>query len=354
MYQEKVPTVIIIGAGPGGLTLYHSLIKNKDKKEFNVKIFERESGPKVQWGKKLVRYVETNEGVWVNFEDGSQEFCDILVDASGVNSPVRKQKLPELQINDIGATYVVANIVVPKHLMDRLTKTSGNSLVQKTLGLNGDATLIAFRLISIEQEQNYENKNNSDELHYRTTIAYFYSSELDNDETEKIKVDDNNPASVVEHVKNMIRKLRPENEMTNILLELWDLAPKAVPKESENYPFKTYNPIQRRQIRDINPLTINSWTSSRVTLIGDAAHAMSPLLGLGTTHAIQDAEALSQALFNYSPENYISCIKEYENKIDATINHITPVGYFGLIIRNSVLKTTNFLMKVRDLVMNII
>ncbi|PKY42842.1 FAD/NAD(P)-binding domain-containing protein [Rhizophagus irregularis] len=397
MYQEKVPTVIIIGAGPGGLTLYHSLIKNKDKKEFNVKIFERESGPKDRWqgyhvgftshgfrslmncipssvalnlpkaipnpvpdvehhgvsandheGNLLlrppfkqfkniyeiaeipdrflsmrqrialseslqnnllqgqvtpffdVRYVETNEGVWVNFEDGSQEFCDILVDASGVNSPVRKQKLPELQINDIGATYVVANIVVPKHLMDRLTKTNGNSLVQKTLGLNGDATLIAFRLISIEQEQNYKNKNNSDELHYRTTIAYFYSSELDNDETEKIKVDDNNPASVVEHVKNMIRKLRPENEMTNILLELWDLAPKAVPKESENYPFKTYNPIQRRQIRDINPLTINSWTSSRVTLIGDAAHAMSPLLGLGTTHAIQDAEALSQALLNYS------------------------------------------------------
>ena len=45
MQQGKVPTVIIIGAGLGGLALYHSLIKNKDKKEFNVKIFERESGP---------------------------------------------------------------------------------------------------------------------------------------------------------------------------------------------------------------------------------------------------------------------------------------------------------------------
>jgi cation diffusion facilitator CzcD-associated flavoprotein CzcO len=45
MQQGKVPTVIIIGAGLGGLTLYHSFIKNKDKKEFNVKIFERESSP---------------------------------------------------------------------------------------------------------------------------------------------------------------------------------------------------------------------------------------------------------------------------------------------------------------------
>ena len=43
--QEKIPTVIIIGAGLGGLSFYHALIKNKDKKEFNVKIFERESGP---------------------------------------------------------------------------------------------------------------------------------------------------------------------------------------------------------------------------------------------------------------------------------------------------------------------
>jgi cation diffusion facilitator CzcD-associated flavoprotein CzcO len=46
MQQGKIPTVIIIGAGPGGLALYHSLIKNKNKKEFNVKIFDRESSPK--------------------------------------------------------------------------------------------------------------------------------------------------------------------------------------------------------------------------------------------------------------------------------------------------------------------
>jgi cation diffusion facilitator CzcD-associated flavoprotein CzcO len=46
MQQEKIPTVIIIGAGPAGLTLYHALMKNRDKKEFNVKIFERESGIK--------------------------------------------------------------------------------------------------------------------------------------------------------------------------------------------------------------------------------------------------------------------------------------------------------------------
>ncbi len=46
MQHVKIPKIIIVGAGPGGLTLYHALIKNKDKKEFDVKIFERDSGPK--------------------------------------------------------------------------------------------------------------------------------------------------------------------------------------------------------------------------------------------------------------------------------------------------------------------
>ncbi|CAB4475695.1 unnamed protein product [Rhizophagus irregularis] len=41
--RQKISTIITIGAGLGGLPLYHTLIKNKDKKEFNIKIFKRES-----------------------------------------------------------------------------------------------------------------------------------------------------------------------------------------------------------------------------------------------------------------------------------------------------------------------
>ncbi|CAB4409572.1 unnamed protein product [Rhizophagus irregularis] len=241
IYIAIFPTVIIIGAGLGGLTFYHALIKNKDKKEFNVKIFERESGPQdrwqgyhiginnygarslincipssiasnlpkatpnpipnleyhgfsladhtgslllrppskqvkdiyevanlttsfsiiityrnrlrdvllenvpVQWGKKCIGYEETNDGVWVLFEDGSKEFCDILVGADGVNSPVRKQKLPELQIFDYGVTMIITDVAAPKNLLDRLIKLNGN------------------------EQENFENKN---ETYYRATIAY--------------------------------------------------------------------------------------------------------------------------------------------------------------------------------------
>ncbi|CAG8664626.1 9055_t:CDS:1, partial [Funneliformis mosseae] len=46
MQRAKIPKVIIISAGSGELALYHALIKNKDKKEFDVKIFKQESSLK--------------------------------------------------------------------------------------------------------------------------------------------------------------------------------------------------------------------------------------------------------------------------------------------------------------------
>ncbi|CAG8562530.1 94_t:CDS:2 [Funneliformis mosseae] len=452
MQQGKIPTVIIIGAGPGGLSLYHALMKNKDKKEFNVKIFERETSPKdrwqgyniglnprgvrsllscippsvasnlpkaipnpipnvefhgitiadhqgnvmfrpptkqvkevyelskitdefcaiigyrdrlrdvlldgvpVQWGKKCIGFEETENAVWAIFEDGSRESSDILIGADGINSPVRKQKVPELQIFDYGVTYISSDIPVKKSLVDRLMKTHGDGLFQKSLGIHGDWTFNVFRLVPIEQDPNYKNKDDFNEPHYRVTISYAYPSKIDTKESDGKHVDDNDPTSVIKHVKQLIRKFRPDCEMTDVLLELWDLVPKTDPNDPEKYPFKTYNPVTRRKLRDVDPLSVNSWKSSRVTLLGDAAHAMSPVLGLGTNNAIEDAYVLSQALINYSSENYISCIQEYEKEMlkrtsadvlksrSNALRISSPVGYFGLICRNSIFKALNIFM----------
>ncbi|UZO03940.1 uncharacterized protein OCT59_024340 [Rhizophagus irregularis] len=173
-------------------------------------------GVPVQWNKKCIKYVETQEGVWVFFED------------------VRKQKLPELQIVDYGITHVSADVTIPQHLMDKANKIHGNLLVHKTLGTKGDSTLILTRLIPIKQEQNDEKS----EPHYRVTLVYFYPSELDNVDI------DNDPASVIEHVKRLIRTLRSDCELTDLLIKLWDLAPKTIPNDPIKFPFKTYNPVQ--------------------------------------------------------------------------------------------------------------
>jgi 2-polyprenyl-6-methoxyphenol hydroxylase-like FAD-dependent oxidoreductase len=265
---------------------------------------------------------------------------------------VRKQKLPELQIFDYGLTMIIADVAAPKNLLNRLIELCGNGIFQQSLGLNGDATATIYRLIPIEQE-NDENKNESC---YRTTIFFEYPTKLDDVENNKIEVDDNDPESVVDHVKYMIRKLRPECELTNIILELWDL----VPKTTKKYPSKTYNLIRRRKMQDIDPLSVNTWKSNRITLLGDAVHSTSPVLALGANNAIQDAEVLSQALLNYSPESYISCIKEYENEMlkrnsadvlnsrFVELRQTSPVGYIGSIFRNNFIRFTNIIMNFFD------
>jgi 2-polyprenyl-6-methoxyphenol hydroxylase-like FAD-dependent oxidoreductase len=184
-------------------------------------------------------------------------------------------------------------------------------------------------------------------------------------ESDKVKVDDNDPASVIENVKRLIRKLRPDCELTDLLLELWDLAPKTVPNDPIMFPFKTYNPVQRRMMRDIDPLSIKSWSSSRVVLLGDAAHAMSPILGLGANNAIQDADKLSQALLKYT-DNNISFIKEYEKEMlkrtsadvlrsrTVTFKISMPVGPFGVIIRDNILKFINAMMNFYSFADNLI
>ncbi|PKB94828.1 hypothetical protein RhiirA5_437963, partial [Rhizophagus irregularis] len=211
MQQEKIPT-IISGAGLGGLSLYHALIKNKDKKEFNVKIFERETSPTAglsyYGARSLLNCVPSS--IASNLPKAiPNPIPDVETHGITITDQIGNyEKLPELQIVDYGITHVSANVSVPQHLMDKANKIQENFLVRKTLGTKEDSTLMMTRLIPIKQEQNDEKS----EPHYRVTLVYSYPFELDNVdvESDKVKVDDNDPASVIEHVKRLIRTLRPD------------------------------------------------------------------------------------------------------------------------------------------------
>ena len=50
----------------------------------------------------------------------------------------------------------------------------------------------------------------------------------------------------------------------------------------QNYPYKTFHPLRRRPLRDIDPGTVDQWETTRVTLLGDAVHAMNPWFGIGS------------------------------------------------------------------------
>lgn len=65
------------------------------------------------------------------------------------------------------------------------------------------------------------------------------------------------------------------------------------------------------------PLT--TWVSGRVTLLGDACHAMTPFLGQGAAMAIEDACVLARCLGEGSPANPAEALATYElNRLERT------------------------------------
>jgi len=68
--------------------------------------------------------------------------------------------------------------------------------------------------------------------------------------------------------------------------------------------------ILRNDCYDIRPLRV--WGSGRVTLLGDAAHAMTPNLGQGACQALEDAVALGRCLTQ--PADVERAFRQYESE----------------------------------------
>ncbi|CAG8604883.1 11415_t:CDS:2 [Funneliformis mosseae] len=249
MRQGNVPTVIINRAGPGGLTLYHDLMKNKIKKEFNVKIFNV----------KLV--------------------LSRLKPSIAIINPIPNAEFHGITIAD--------------HL--------GNFM---------------FKPPNKQVKEVYELSKITDEY----CALIFYRDRLRNVLLEDVPV------------------------QWGELVLLND------PNDPEKYLFKTYNPFKRRNCEILTHCPLNLGKVVELHYLEKLAHAMSPVLGLGTNNAIEDAYVLSQALINYSSENYIFCIQEYEkemlkrtsayvlNSRSNALRISTPVGYFYLIIEIVILR----------------
>ncbi|CAG8441900.1 4861_t:CDS:2 [Scutellospora calospora] len=255
----------------------------------------------VQWGKKCIRYEETDEGVCAIFEDGSREFGNLLVGADGINSPIRMQKMPNLQVKDSGVSYVVTDVYPTKKLANQLISICGNCIAQESIGQKGDNHITLMRLIPIKSEL----ENREDQIYYRFTLMYC--------------------------------------ELTDTLLELWSLVPTDTPESMAKTPFKMSIYPKIRQMIDIDPLSVTSWETSRVILLGNSV-------------TFQDIESLTNELLRYESDGWKVCIQRYEQEMRARSSKISlkstsmllltikEYGYFGIIVRNLIYKVFNVLI----------
>lgn len=67
---------------------------------------------------------------------------------------------------------------------------------------------------------------------------------------------------------------------------------------------------KRWALYDRSPL--ERWTSGRISLLGDSAHAMLPFFGQGAAQAVEDAAVLAECLRDVGPESVPKALQRYE------------------------------------------
>jgi len=103
-------------------------------------------------------------------------------------------------------------------------------------------------------------------------------------------------------------------------------------------------PILRHDIYDRKP--VKRWGLGRVTLLGDAAHPMTPDLGQGACQAIEDSVVLAECL--HRVEDPVAALREYERRRWRRVSGIMKRSSFQAWIGH---RTSPLVCQVRDFLM---
>lgn len=223
----------------------------------------------VEFGKEFSTYEITPSGVTVRFSDGSEAQGPILVGADGASSRVRKQFLPQLKLVDTEGRFFYGKSTLTPELADTFNENclKGMAVVQDRTG-DVPTTLL---LEPVRFKNNEFRKDLPDDYIYWVLLA-----------------------------RKGVHGI-PDAQLLN--LSNHDSA--ALAKKLTAHWHTSFQPLFAHQdvaqtslLRIISaPPDIPIWQpSNRVTLIGDAAHVMSPTAGIGATTALRDAAMLVQVL----------------------------------------------------------
>jgi 2-polyprenyl-6-methoxyphenol hydroxylase-like FAD-dependent oxidoreductase len=231
-------------------------------------------GDALAFGRELSGFDELPGGVRLRFADGSAADADVLVGADGVSSRVRRQYLTQARVTDTGARCLYGKTLlddetlalVPPTVLDGFTAVIGGGVVGMASALvrfGERPESAASRLcpdVPVSPVADY--------LMWAVTAP-----------GERFGVPDDQllglaPADLHALARKAITGWHPN------LRALVDRAPVA---ETFVVRVSTSEPVP-------------AWPASRVTLLGDAIHAMSPAGGSGANTALTDALVLCREL----------------------------------------------------------
>ncbi|MEU8088685.1 FAD-dependent monooxygenase [Micromonospora sp. NPDC049101] len=249
-------------------------------------------GDRIHYCHELTGYDQDPDGVTLRFADGSTTRADVLVGADGVGSAVRRVLLPHARQVDTGTRIIygktplddAARQLVPSALYDGFTAIVGGHV-----GLA--AGLVEFRRRPVDAAAAIAPD-------VRLSPAGDYLMWALSARRDRLPVSDGNLAEADAATLHSVacRAIRSWHPDLRALLGA------AAVRETF-------------LVRVRSSQRVPAWIPSRVTLLGDAIHTMSPAGGSGANTALMDAAQLCDALTGGS--DLVAAIGEYEERMRA-------------------------------------
>ena len=225
-------------------------------------------GDHVHLGRAATGYTELGDGVRLHLADGSSVDGDVLVGADGIHSPIRAQRLPEVEVIPGGieglGLYGRSALVpdLPEVLYDGFVIATNHRGGMMALGAYNPRTPVAEAAARIAPDIAI------DPVEPYMMVSGSVASGFD--ET---------PAGMKAAMRAAAEGWHP-----------------ALVGVVERIDADTLFAISFGRLDPAPP-----WEPSRVTLLGDAIHAMLPTLGQGANMALKDAAVLCAALNDDDP-----------------------------------------------------
>jgi 2-polyprenyl-6-methoxyphenol hydroxylase-like FAD-dependent oxidoreductase len=225
----------------------------------------------VEWNKRFMKYEETPDNVKIHFLDGTTFEADLLVGADGARSKVRQLYRPDLQFHTtgIGAIAGFFELNYENEGIDHLSELIKNNLVR--VQLDHRHSLLCMRFIA-----------NNNMPHFLWAISY------DKEHAEKLYGPLPSAEQPTELKKHLLQRVQDYTKEINIIISN---------TPSENiFLQKDYVSMVPNKNSHIRPSPPSTPFHHRVTLLGDAAHAMTSHAGLGANTAFKDAVDLADII----------------------------------------------------------
>ncbi|MET7397733.1 NAD(P)/FAD-dependent oxidoreductase [Dactylosporangium sp. NPDC005572] len=249
----------------------------------------------IRFDKEFQRYSHTPDGrVTAHFADGTADTADLLVGADGVNSPVRRQRLPHARLEDAGIVAIAAKVPMTPESTALMPPGlfPGIGLILAPRGL---ACILHWMEFPWSADGRPEPAGNDADL-----LAAWPGLLFDN------------TRDYLNWGLSAATGRFPADVMDRHGRDLVDLAIRMTPRWDARLHrlFALTDPSTCFPINIRTSVRVDPWPTDNVTLLGDAIHTMTPGQGVGANTALRDAHHLVQALTSGRP--LLEAVAAYE------------------------------------------